>query len=87
MGYTTVARSCTLNVNTLLFVNTGTPVASSKWFGLIKTIGQVVLGQQPFAYFRCPQLLVPTTLNITLDIVSTSEVSIKLQYRTHYLEN
>ena len=52
----------------------GATVASSKWLGLIKTIAQVVLGQQLFAYFGCTQLLVPTTLNITLDIVSTSEL-------------
>ena len=55
-------------------VNTGTTVASSKWLGLIKIIAQVVLGQQVLHTLGCIQLLVPTTLNITLDIVSTSEL-------------
>ena len=69
MGYTTVARGCYLDINTLLFVNTGT--TSSKWRGLIKIIAQVVLGQQ---VLHILDFLVPTTLNITLDIVSTSEL-------------
>ena len=73
MGYTTVARGVLLDINTLLFVNTGT--TSSKWRRLIhqnncpgcfRTTG--------FAYFGSAHFLVPTTLNIPLDIVSTSEL-------------
>ena len=57
-------------------INTGATVASGKWLGVIK---KNCPGQQLFA--GCTQLLSPTTLNITLDIVSVSELYIELQYR------